>query len=802
MSMEQAICEGASYGIAYDDSDQYNSCDVNVPSLSEDDTHVDRGKESRSVIEVLDDAMAVIHELPDHTGIPLDEIPYVGLRFVSLQQAQEFYTNYAKKVGFVTRIRNTNFDKTRNDSKIPVNQSLHCSREGYRESRVKAATRVKRITTAGCKARMYVMLDRQKDNWMVSKLELKHTHPCSAKQAVHYTKYRELTMHAKCVIQNNDEAGIRPNKTYLALANEVGGSSNLGYSEKDVRNFITSNLRCADGNADVKKMISYFMRMKDINPNFFYAVDVDEANHFKSALWVDARCRASYEYYGDVVSFDTTYSRNKHGLPFASFVGVNHHGKSTLLGCALMGNEEIRCFEWVFKQWLRCMGSPPQAIITDQCKSMFGAIKNVLPDTRHRWCIWHIMKKIPHKLGGYARYKEIDDRMHGTIWNARSVESFEKDWAAFIVEFNLEQNRWLSDLYDERRMWVPIYFQGEFWAGMRSTQRSESMHAFYGGHLHCKSGLVQFVHEYDNVLGNKEQKELEDDAADSKGVVPCSSSTTIERQFQREYTTSKFREVQQEFRKKGDCLVKGAIQDGDLFRVIVKEQYMLYGEPRSWNNIVEFDPSTHKIRCECNMFASRGIICCHYLAVYFYYGVDRVPCCYVLPRWSKNVQRKHTFIKSSHDEKRSDESHNLFRRLCTHFFNVAQEFVTCEEEAAMLHSGLDELRAKLVDYRANLGSRSVPNTDNNMVTQSDPACVAIEILGPSKVATKGRPRLKRLGSELDTSIKRSMRRKKNNPHQENNQAINPNIVAVPALSTNESNGNGGFLSLLHSFRHS
>ncbi|RYR58925.1 hypothetical protein Ahy_A05g024785 isoform B [Arachis hypogaea] len=176
MSMEQAICEGASYGTTYDDIDQYNSCDVNVPSLSEDDTHhVGKGKDSGSVIEVVDDVMAMNHKLPDHTGIPLDEIPYVGLRFVSLQRAQEFYTNYAKKVGFVTRIRNTNFDKTRNVSKI--------------HSRVKAVTRVKRITTSGSKARMYVMLDRQKDNWMVSKLELKHTHPCSAKQTVHYTEY-------------------------------------------------------------------------------------------------------------------------------------------------------------------------------------------------------------------------------------------------------------------------------------------------------------------------------------------------------------------------------------------------------------------------------------------------------------------------------------------------------------------------------------------------------------------------------------------------------------------------------------
>ncbi|RYR72585.1 hypothetical protein Ahy_A02g006807 [Arachis hypogaea] len=261
--------------------------------------------------------------------------------------------------------------------------------------------------------------------------------------------------------------------------------------------------------------------------------------------------------------------------------------------------------------------------------------------------------------------------------------------------------------------------------------------------------------------------------------------------------------------------------------MIVKEQYIVYGEPRSWNNIVEFDPSTHKIWCECNMFASRGILCCHCLAVYFYYGVGRVPSCYVLPRWSKNVQRKHTFIKSSHDEKRSDESHNLFRRLCTHFFNVAQEFVICEEEVAILHSGLNELRAKLVDYRANLESRSVPNTQNNMVTQCDPACLASDIQGPSKVTTKGRPKLKRLGSKLDASIKRSMRRKKNNPPQVcvyqyivsnhistcyslvyaclhllgNNGAINPNIMAVSAVTTNESQGHGGFLSLLYSFRH-
>ncbi|RYQ96545.1 hypothetical protein Ahy_B08g092333 [Arachis hypogaea] len=380
---------------------------------------------------------------------------------------------------------------------------------------------------------MYVMLDNENECWVVSRLELRHSHPCSAEKAVHYHEYRELTMHAKCVITDNDEAGIRPNKTYLALANEVGGSANLDFSEKNVRNYITRNLRCSDDNEDFQGMMNYFVQMKEINPNFFYAMDVDDANKFRSALWVDARCTASYEYYGDVVSFDTTYRRNRHGLLFASFVGINHHGKSTLLGCSLLGSKEISSFEW--------------GIITDQCKAMTGAIRNVLPDTVHRWCIWHIMKKSQFKLGGYARYGELNAMMNHIVWNSPSTESFESDWAGFIKQFKLGQNRWL----------------------------------------------------------------------------------------------------------------------------VVDEQKVFWGKPVYHTFRVDFDPLSRKGQCECNKFESAGILCCHTLAVWSYYRVDIVPSYYVLPRWSKNVIRKHTYIKSSHDVARSDESNNLFKHLCSEFYNVA-----------------------------------------------------------------------------------------------------------------------------------
>ncbi|KAL2930193.1 Protein FAR1-RELATED SEQUENCE 5 [Bienertia sinuspersici] len=35
----------------------------------------------------------------------------------------------------------------------------------------------------------------------------------------------------------------------------------------------------------------------------------------------------------------------------------------------------------------------------DQAAAMRQPIKNVFPDTRHKWCIWHILRKLPHKLG-------------------------------------------------------------------------------------------------------------------------------------------------------------------------------------------------------------------------------------------------------------------------------------------------------------------------------------------------------------------------------------------------------------------
>ncbi|KAK2652163.1 hypothetical protein Ddye_012019 [Dipteronia dyeriana] len=84
--------------------------------------------------------------------------------------------------------------------------------------------------------------------------------------------------------------------------------------------------------------------MQGDNSNFFYTMDSYEEGRLKNVFWADARSRALYKEFGDALTFDSTYLTNKYDMPFAAFVGVNHHGQSTLFGCGLISNEDTETY--------------------------------------------------------------------------------------------------------------------------------------------------------------------------------------------------------------------------------------------------------------------------------------------------------------------------------------------------------------------------------------------------------------------------------------------------------------------------
>ena len=134
-------------------------------------------------------------------------------------------------------------------------------------------------------------------------------------------------------------------------------------------------------------------------------------------------------------------------------------------------------------------GCPPSALITDQNRALKKVIEVVFPNARHRWCLWHIMRKLPEKLKGYNEYKSIKHDMKRAVYTSFSRIEFEDALGEFIDRFQLQNNEWLSGLYKERYCLISSFLDDGFWAKKSTTQQSESMNSFFDGYIHLKTTL-------------------------------------------------------------------------------------------------------------------------------------------------------------------------------------------------------------------------------------------------------------------------------------------------------------------------
>ncbi|XP_038707587.1 protein FAR1-RELATED SEQUENCE 5-like isoform X2 [Tripterygium wilfordii] len=389
-----------------------------------------------------------------------EKIPKIGQEFESLDEAQKFYNEYAREAGFSTRMWTTN----RNKNNEIIRKEFVCYKEGAREKGelISDGSRRRGTTREGCKGKMVVVRSTSKMSFIVSIFCEVHNHVLTTPRKVHLLRsHRSMSTAKKALTQQLSAANVPIHQQISIMELEAGSLANIRCIEKDFYNGRRDEVKLFAGH-DAQMLYEYFEAEKEKNSEFYFSINVDVENNIKHCFWADAECRKAYQAFGDVVVFDTTYNTNRYGMIFAPFVGVNHHGQTTLFACAFLCDETSESFRWLLQQLLIAMVvGPPKMIITDQDPAMSKAIAEILPNTLHRFCMWHILSKFSEKLD-VVKWKEHYQHFHRCIWNSDSREEFDVQWAEVIESSGLNTNEWLKALYDIRSKWIPAYVNDTF----------------------------------------------------------------------------------------------------------------------------------------------------------------------------------------------------------------------------------------------------------------------------------------------------------------------------------------------------
>nr|XP_015649995.1 protein FAR1-RELATED SEQUENCE 5-like [Oryza sativa Japonica Group] len=539
------------------------------------------------------------------------------------------YNTYAGKIGFSIRKSQA---KHRVDGTI-YQKYIVCSNQGQRQTKSSLDT-----TRTSCDARVQFSIC-QKGIWTVQKVVLEHNHCLVSPNKSHKLRSQRRVIEAdRQLIGQIREAGMKPAQVYEFMKEWYGGADKVPFSKMDCNNEIGRECKKYLESNDTQTLLEYLKNKQLKDPAFFYAIQIDkEDGRIANFFWADGQSIMDYSCFGDAVSFDTTFDTNKFEMPFAPLLGTNHHKQTVIFGVALLFNQTIESFVWLFETFLTAMsGKHPSTIFTDQDTAMAAAIALVFPNTRHRLCLWHIYlnggKNLGHVIHKHPNKFLTDFKR--CVYEERSEYHFNKMWHELWSEYKLEDNVWMSNLYRLKKKWA-IVFRDSFTADMTSTQRSEGMNNVFKKRFRRKLGLSELLVECDKVAASLRENELDADfKSRNSSPVTCIPNLPMLKTAADSYTRKMYSEFEEEFTKQFSLSCKLLQTEGSILT------FMVMPMESDQEATVVYNTADMTITCSCRKYESIGILCKHALRVFNMNEVFTMPSQYILNRWTKYAKKR------------------------------------------------------------------------------------------------------------------------------------------------------------------
>ena len=169
-----------------------------------------------------------------------------------------FWISYGGYKGFEVRKIYTN--KRKLDGKVSSCRFV-CANEGQRKpDKRDHLTKCPRAETrTNCQVCMGLIMDKNKGNYKVTGLFLKHNHTLQLPQTSHLmASERKISELQGFEIETADDAGIGPKAAHELACIQVGGSVNLSYTLQDHKNYLRGKRQREMAYGQAGSMLMYF----------------------------------------------------------------------------------------------------------------------------------------------------------------------------------------------------------------------------------------------------------------------------------------------------------------------------------------------------------------------------------------------------------------------------------------------------------------------------------------------------------------------------------------------------------------
>ncbi|KAL6581832.1 hypothetical protein OROMI_005846 [Orobanche minor] len=286
-------------------------------------------------------------------------------------------------------------------------------------------------------------------------------------------------------------------------------------------------------------------------------------------------------------------------MVFTPFTGKDNHGRCVTFGAALLTSEDTDSYTWLLEKFKECMKTLPKMIITDQDPALKIAVEHVMPDTNHRFCMWHIMKKVAKKIPVSLTENEgFSKKFNDIVWSETiQPVDFEIQWNEVIEEYGLLDIDWFATMFELREFWIPAYFKDVPMAGLfRTTSMSESENSFFQRYNNRNANLLTFMMHFDSAIDAQRDAHDKLSSVDEGSVPKTRNDCLFEKHAAAVYTTNIFQNI--------------------VFKVEVTVQGETYD-------------------CECKHFYKHGLLCRHIYVVLKNDLVRVIPEKYIVSRWTR-----------------------------------------------------------------------------------------------------------------------------------------------------------------------